>query len=46
MNPINCAQPALSAFDSTNNFVFSYSRNRPRELVGAVAAPNRWQISE
>jgi hypothetical protein len=47
MNPVNPRlSRALSAFDSTNNFVFSYSYNLPFDkLGGPKRLTNGWQIS-
>jgi hypothetical protein len=47
MNPVNPRlSRALSAFDSTHNFVFSYSYNLPIDkLGGPKRLTNGWQIS-
>jgi len=47
MNPVNPRlSRALSAFDSTHNFVFSYSYNLPFDkLAGPKRLTNGWQIS-
>jgi hypothetical protein len=47
MNPVNPRlSRALSAFDSTNNFVFSYSYSLPFDkLAGPKRLTNGWQIS-
>jgi hypothetical protein len=47
INPLNhAASRALSAFNETNNFVFSYNYNLPFDLLGGPKRlTNGWQVS-